>query len=145
MKSGAHLLISLVVGVLAVVASPAPVSPVVALLGAVAVGVLIDLDHFVLARYNTGTWHATRRVLASPELLFTGQDEIFDQTDVWRIQRLLSHFVVATIAVPAIVVAAPAYAPVVAAALYAHVGADLVADARTEREYVRRSAEALER
>lgn len=144
MNSGAHLLISLAVGAIVVLFGPGPVDAPTALVLAVGAGVLIDLDHLVLARYNTGSWNAVRRVLRDPALLVIGQDSIFEQTDVWRIQRLLSHFGVATVAVAVVAGVAPGYVQVVGAALYAHVGADLVEDARSEKEYVRRSAEALE-
>jgi uncharacterized membrane protein YgcG len=103
---------------------------------AVVAGVGVDLDHFVLARFNTGSWDGLARVLRTPRLAFVGQDDIFDAGDVWGFQRLLSHYVIATAVVPALWLLARPVAVVVAAALYAHVGADLVADARDERSYV---------
>ncbi|MGQ3412433.1 hypothetical protein ACT4ML_09230 [Natrinema sp. LN54] len=99
-----------------------------------AVGVFIDLDHFLIARFKTGDWDALRFCVANPGTAATDQSEIFDPGDVGVLSRLLSHVVIAGIAVPAIALASVPLAIVTGAVLYAHLLADLVWDiSRLER------------
>ena len=130
MKSGAHAVVSVVVGVaaLAVTTPPVPAWAVLAL--AVAVGVGIDLDHFFLAWYNTGSLTPVRRCLRDPRIVFLDQSAIFDDGSVGALNRLLSHVVVAGVAVPPLWPWRPYVAGLVGASLYAHVLADLVSTTR---------------
>jgi len=130
MKSSAHAVVSVVVGVaaLAVTTPPVPAWAVVAL--AVVVGVGIDLDHFFLAWYNTGSLAPVRRCLRDPRIVFLDQSAIFDDGSVGALNRLLSHVVIAGVAVPALWPWRPYVAGLVGASLYAHVLADLVSTTR---------------
>lgn len=61
---------------------------------AVVVGVGIDLDHFLIARWNTGGWRAVRFCLQTPTAIFYDQSKIFRDGEVPSRQRLLSHVVI---------------------------------------------------
>ena len=130
MKSGAHAALSVIVGVaaLAVTTPPVPAWAVVAL--AVVVGVGIDVDHFLLAWYNTGSLAPVRRCLRDPRIVFLDQSAIFDDGSVGALNRLLSHVVVAGVAVPALWLWRPYVAGLVGASLHVHVLADLVSTTR---------------
>ncbi|ELY70055.1 hypothetical protein [Natrinema versiforme] len=93
-----------------------------------AVGVFIDLDHFLIARFKTGDWDAVRFCLANPGTAATDQSEIFDPGDVGVLSRLLSHVVIAGVVVPSIALASVPLAIVTGAVLYVHLLADLVWD-----------------
>lgn len=144
MQSSRHFAISLAVGVaLAVglgISDPLAAAGVVGYAGAL--GVLIDLDHFVLARWNTGSWRAARAVLRDPATVVTDQDDIFEPGEVGPLRRLLSHVVLIGVLVPGTWLLAPALGVVTAVVLYAHVLADLVADVRNPAAY-RQTADGL--
>ncbi|WP_255169841.1 hypothetical protein [Natrononativus amylolyticus] len=131
MYSKHHAAVSLVVG-LALVAVLAPVTvggvgvPSAALvLYAVAVGVFIDLDHFVIARATTGDWRALRFCLRRPVAAFTDQDLIFDSGDVGALSRLLSHLLLSGLFVVALAVASVPLAVLTGVVLYVHVVTDV--------------------
>jgi hypothetical protein len=130
MNSGAHAAISLVAGLaaLAVTTPTVPAWAVVAV--AVVAGVGIDLDHFLLARYNTGDWAAVRRCLRDPAIVFLDQDAVFEAGEVGTLDRLLTHVAVGGLVVPALYRWNRTVAGVVALSLWAHVLADLVAGVR---------------
>ncbi|QLH80246.1 hypothetical protein [Halosimplex pelagicum] len=130
MKSASHAAISLVVatGALALTAPPIPAWAVVAV--ALVVGVGVDFDHFLLAWYNTGSLDPVRRCLRDPRIVLVAQDEIFDVGSVGALNRLLSHVVIGGVAVPLLWLRYPYVDGLVAAALYAHVLADLVSTTR---------------
>lgn len=124
---------SLVVGVAIVLVAPPPVHPALVVAIVVAVGVGIDVDHFVLAGVLTGSTKNLRRVLRDPSIAVVGQEAIFDDEDLTEEQRLLSHVVIAGVAVAGLWFVSRYWALVVAVTLYAHVLADLYADVRAER------------
>lgn len=130
MYSREHGAISLVVGVGLVLAGVELLHPLVVVGYATSVGVLIDLDHFVIARYNTGEWRALRYLIEHPRRALTDQSTIFREDDLDAFERLLSHVVLIGVAVPATWLIAPALGLITAVVLYAHVLADLVADVR---------------
>jgi len=132
MYSRGHALISLILAVAIVIVAPPPVHPAILVAVVLAVGVGIDFDHFVVAALVTGSSKNVRRVLGNPTLVIVGQDRIFDAGDLTEEQRLLSHVVIAGVAVTALWFPARYWAFVVAVTLYAHVLADLVADVRVE-------------
>jgi len=107
---------------------PIPAAAVVAY--GTAVGVCIDVDHFLIARLKTGDWDAVRFCLADPRAAVVDQSAIFDPGDVGVLSRLLSHVAIAGLAVPAIALASVPLAIVTGAVLYAHLLADLVWDRR---------------
>lgn len=94
----------------------------------VAVSVLVDLDHFLVARLTTGRWENARRVLADPTIAVVAQEEIFDDGDVTELQRLLSHALLGGALVAGLLVVAPALAVFTGVLLYVHVLADLLWD-----------------
>lgn len=93
-----------------------------------ALSVLVDLDHFLLARMNTGDWRNLRRVLADPTIAVVGQDEIFDDGDITELQRLLTHHLLGGVVVAGALLVSPALAVFTAVVLYVHVVADLLWD-----------------
>jgi hypothetical protein len=103
--------------------------PVVAGLFVYGVGlsVLVDLDHFVVARLLTGDWRHLRRVLADPTAVLGDQDWIFPDLELER-ERLLSHAVVSAVLIGGWWLLAPPVAAFSAALLGAHVLADVVRD-----------------
>jgi hypothetical protein len=134
MLSKHHLLLSLVTGAFLVLVTP-PTLPWWVVVGlAAALGVLVDLDHFVVARLNQGDWRALTRGLQHPRLLVFEQADLFDVDALWARQRLLSHAIVATVLVGGFLAfgrwyaTAPWLGLVVAATLWVHIVADLVWD-----------------
>ena len=105
---------------------PVP-APVVVAYGT-AVGVLVDLDHFLIARLKTGRWDAVRFCLANPIAALADQRRIFDRGDVGVLSRLLSHLLLAGIVVPLVAVASVSLAIVTGVVLYVHLVTDVVWD-----------------
>lgn len=133
MYSRNHAIVSLVVAGLLVALGELPGHPAVVTAVVVAVGVGIDVDHFLVAWLHTGSTKNVRRALANPLIVVFDQRAIFDEDDLSELQRLLSHAVIAGLAVGGLVaVGATGWATVVGVSLYAHVLADLVADVRNE-------------
>lgn len=134
MYSTHHAAISLVVGAGAVFALPAvsvfgvDVPTVLLLAYAVAVGVLIDLDHFLIARVRTGTWDAAVFCLRNPTVVFTDQRRIFSPGDVGVLPRLLSHLLLVGLLVPLLALESVPLAVVTAAVLYTHLVCDVLWD-----------------
>lgn len=95
---------------------------------AAVVGVGIDFDHFLVARLNTGEWTAVRRCLRDPRIVFTDQNAIFEEGDVGTLRRLLSHVVLAGLAVVGLLAVDVFLAVFTAVVLYAHLLSDLVWD-----------------
>ena len=99
-------------------------------------GTLIDLDHFVLARLNTGEWRALRAVLRAPSLAVFRQGRIFAEGEVGTLRRLLSHVlfggalvgVLSLLTSVGVLGAFPAI--LTAVVLYTHLLADLAWDVR---------------
>lgn len=132
MYSKHHLVVSAAVGAallaVAPMAPPAWLPPVGVVGYAAAIGVVIDLDHFVLAWLNSGTPRAIRAGLARPRTLVIEQSVLFEAGEVSKLDRLLSHVVIVGVAVPATWALAPFLGLVTAVVLYTHVLADLVWD-----------------
>lgn len=150
MYSAHHAIVSFVVGLAAVLALP-PVSlsgfvlpPAILVAYAVAVGVLIDLDHFIIARLRTGGWDAARACLARPRLAVADQGGIFEPGDVGVLSRLLSHHLIAGVAVAALALVSVPLGVLTAIVLYAHVVSDLAWDVRGAATDNRPPAERLE-
>lgn len=130
MKSGEHFLLTVpVVG--AVLARAEERSPRrLAALAAygLGLGVLIDLDHFVLARLRVGDWHHLTDCLRDPKPVFVDQEHLFDGTGEMASLRILSHVLVGGVL---IALARRVRRPVAAltkSVLYVHVLADLLRD-----------------
>ena len=134
MYSKAHLLISTAVGAaVAVVSGQPPVGAAATVGYAALLGVGIDFDHFLVARLNTGSWDALLGVVRNPRRAVFDQRNIFDaDEDMTRLQRLLSHVVIAGVLV-AVLYPLSAYAALLSAVvLYVHVLSDLYQDVRDE-------------
>jgi hypothetical protein len=126
-----HFLLSVAVGALtALVAGVDPLTGLAWVALAAVVGVGIDFDHFLVAWYKTGETRAIRYCLRNPRAVFLDQGSIFEADDLGKLDRLLSHLLIAGPLVAALRLFDPAVALLVAATLYVHVVADLVADIR---------------
>ncbi|WP_254273466.1 hypothetical protein [Haloarcula marina] len=131
MYSRDHAILSLLTGLAVVVATTPPGHPMAVVAVALAVGVGIDFDHFLVAYLHTGSAKNARRLLANPRLAVTDQRALFDDADLSRLQRLLSHALIAGLLVGGLwVLGATYWAFVVGVSLYVHVVADLYADVR---------------
>lgn len=134
MLSKHHFLLSLATGLALLLVTPASLSAWLVVGLAVAAGVLIDLDHFLVARLNQGDWRATVHGLRNPRLLVFDQDKLFDEDALWGPQRLLSHAVIATVVVGVLLAAASSLpgglwlAIVAAASIWVHLLSDLAWD-----------------
>jgi len=128
MYSRDHAIVSAAVGAVGVAVLPVPLPWWAAVGYAVVVGVVIDVDHFAVARLETGDWDALRRCLRNPKIAVLDQDEIFDPQDLWPLQRLLSHHLIGGIAVFGLWLVSEPLALFTALVLYAHVLGDLVWD-----------------
>ena len=94
----------------------------------VGLGVLIDLDHFVLARLRTGDWRHLHACVAEPKRVVTDQENLFEGTGGMARLRILSHVVLGgVLTVLARRVSRPV-ALLTATVLYVHVLADLLRD-----------------
>lgn len=95
-----------------------------------ALGVLIDLDHFLVARLRSGSWAALGGVVRDPLVAVTDQDAIFENGEVGKIPRLLSHVLLSGVLVGALALVEWRFALLAAVVLYVHLLSDLAADAR---------------
>lgn len=59
----------------------------------IAAGTLVDLDHFLIARYRTGNWKALSKVVENPIYYLKNQSKIFSSQSVKRTDRSTTHFV----------------------------------------------------
>lgn len=142
MYSREHALVSLAVGLAGVWALPLPdvVPWWAAVAWAVAVGVGIDFDHFLVARLVSGDWSALARLLRNPLLPLTDPAGIFANDDLWAIQRLFSHVVIAGVLVGALWLWHQPFAVFTGLVIYAHLLSDLAWDNYRLEEYMRRHA-----
>ncbi|AHF99215.1 hypothetical protein HALLA_10490 [Halostagnicola larsenii XH-48] len=104
------------------------VAVVAVVLYGTALGVFIDLDHFLIARIKTGNWDAVRFCLANPVAAVADQGQIFDQGDVGVLSRLLSHVVLIGLFVPLHFVFNIGLGIIVGVVLYVHLLTDLIWD-----------------
>lgn len=95
---------------------------------AASLGVLIDLDHFVIARINTGSWTPLVAVIRSPVRSLRNQADIFPAAAVSREERVLTHLLVGTVLVAGLWTLRPEWGHITAIVLYLHLLADAFAD-----------------
>lgn len=132
MQSRGHALIGAVVSaaLLFPEVGSIPLTIAVGLWGyGVALSVLFDLDHFVVARLLAGDWRHLRRVIFQPRrVLFEDQSWIFEDLHDFYLERLLSHALVGGWIVVSLALVDRRLAVFTAVVLYAHVLADLLHD-----------------
>lgn len=122
-----------VAGVLSSVLSPVvlagePVPIAVVVVYGTLIGVFVDLDHFLIARFKTGTWDAVRFCLSNPGAAVADQGEIFGHGDVGVLSRLLSHLLIVGLAGPLLALASVPLSILTVAVLYAHLVCDVIWD-----------------
>lgn len=131
MKSGEHFLLSVpVVGwVLAAIGDRYSSRQRAALAGyGLGLGVLIDLDHFLLARLRVGDWRHARNCLRNPKRVFFDQKNLFEGTGGMANLRLLSHVLIAGPLTVLTGLIDRRLGILTGAVLYVHVLADLLRD-----------------
>ena len=91
----------------------------------VLLSVLIDLDHFAIARLKAGNWSHLRRALARPTWALTNTKEVFPDVSM-TLERLASHVLVGGALVFVLRPVDRALSTYTALLLYAHLLADLL-------------------
>ncbi|WP_238709377.1 hypothetical protein [Natronorubrum halophilum] len=104
------------------------VPPLVAVAYGTAAGVLIDVDHLLIARFKTGSWDAVRFCLSNPAAAVADQRRIFEPGDVGVLSRLLSHLLIIGVAVPVLALSSVPLAVLTGVVLYVHLLSDVVWD-----------------
>lgn len=94
----------------------------------VALSVLVDLDHFLVARVTVGDWRNTRRLLEDPVGRMADQSELFDDDHLTELNRLLSHVLLAGLLVVGTWFVLEPLGEFTAGVLYVHLLADLLRD-----------------
>jgi hypothetical protein len=142
MYSSHHAALSVLAGVALLPLVSTELGPLGVIAYAVVLGVGVDFDHFLVARYNAGDWRALRACLADPRQVFFSQDEIFAPDEVGVVERLLTHAVLGGVLVVALLAGGLVDLAVVSAVvLYVHVLADLVWDVARQDRYVEQGGE----
>ncbi|MFD1587359.1 hypothetical protein ACFR9U_10210 [Halorientalis brevis] len=118
----------MVLAAVVVVLVEPPVSPLLVVGYGAALGVLVDLDHFLLARRNTGSWRATVAVVENPRLLLFEQEAIFEDGEVGAVRRLASHAVITVGLVAGLAPVSSSLAIVTGVVLLGHILSDVVYD-----------------
>jgi hypothetical protein len=130
MYSRNHLLISLIIGLISASFFGITGLEFALIVGyGCVIGVLIDIDHFVIARINTGTWSALRASLARPSKLLFQQRTVFTG-EVGKLQRLLSHMIISGVIVSIIAVFNIILSLFSIIIFYFHIVGDIYADIR---------------
>lgn len=93
-----------------------------------AIGVFVDLDHFLIARVKTGGWDAVRFCLSNPTAAVADQGRIFGHGDVGVLSRLLSHLLIVGLAGPLLALASVPFSILTVAVLYVHLVCDVLWD-----------------
>jgi len=135
MYSRNHALLSALIGVPIAINSPS-YHPVIIWIYVVVIGVGIDIDHFVVARFNRGDWKNARRCLQNPSLIFVSQQAIFDSGDLWRDQRLLSHLIIGGMLTTSFLMIDLYWALGTGMTVYIHILSDLYADNQSREAYL---------
>ena len=129
MYSSHHAVLSALAGVALLPFVSTELGAVGVIAYAVVLGVGVDFDHFLVARYNAGDWRALRACIADPRRVLFSQDEIFAPAEVGVVERLLTHVVLAGVLVAVLLAGGLVDLAVVSAVvLYVHVLADLTWD-----------------
>lgn len=93
------------------------------------IGVLIDLDHFLWARYNHGHWDHLKDALRAPKTAMEENAEIMDGA-LGEAQRYTSHFVILVLGTGLAYFAGPKLAALTLIMLSSHILSDVYASYR---------------
>lgn len=131
METKSHLVVSAALGVaIAAWIGAAPPRAAFVVGYAAFVGTAIDLDHFLIARLRVGDWHNLRFAIGHPRAAVLEQDRLFEEGAVGTLTRLLSHVLLAGLAIAGLAVVDGFLALLTAAVLYVHLLCDLIAGVR---------------
>jgi hypothetical protein len=139
MYSRTHSVIAGLTGIPLVGVAPSTEPPLLLWAYILLLGVGIDGDHFVIARINRGDWTNLQRCLQKQSRVFVEQATIFDNGDIWRDQRLLSHLLIGGGPVTLLWLVNTYWAFGTAVTIYTHLLADLYSDIQTRTEYLRQN------
>ncbi|MFC7204124.1 metal-dependent hydrolase [Haloferax namakaokahaiae] len=130
MKSLEHAAVGLAVGAAAALVLTPPGGLAALVVLAVLVSVFIDLDHFVLARFERGDWSNLRLAVTNPRVGLLEQEKVFEGFPRnFDLKRLLSHQLIGGVAVAGLVLAGNVLlAAFVGVVVYAHIVCDLLRD-----------------
>lgn len=95
---------------------------------AASLGVLIDLDHFVIARLHTGSWEPFVRSIRSPVRSFLRQEDIFAEEEVPRADRVVTHLLIGGVLAVGLWYVRPEWGYITAIVVYLHLLTDAIAD-----------------
>jgi len=98
-------------------------------------GTLIDLDHFIVARFNIGNWSVLKRAVSNPSMMIFRQELIFSG-GVGKIRRLFSHMIVGGVIIGILSVVDYKLMIFSAVILYTHVLSDMYSDIRELNNFV---------
>ncbi len=87
-------------------------------------GVLIDLDHFLIARYNSGSWKHLSGALRNPLATFMGTRKTFEG-NVRAEERLWTHTAILLVSTPLVFLLDRNLAIINLVAILLHIAADL--------------------
>lgn len=144
MRSTHHFGISIALGTLVSLLLDPSFPPLLVVAYAGVLGVAIDLDHFLVARYNTGNWDAVRTCLRSPRVVLLDQGAIFEPNAIWPLERLLTHVVAMGAIVLGLAFVDGFLALLSAVVLYGHLLSDLLWDVWRHDEFMELAAEHVE-
>lgn len=97
----------------------------------VCLSVLIDLDHFLIARILVGDWSHLRRAVGNPLRALTDPEWVFPDLSM-AFERLLSHMLLGGGLVLTTLFIGPEVAVFTGGLLYLHIVADLIHEIRHE-------------
>lgn len=139
-----HAILSALVGIPVATGGSDIHSQVLVWIYVIIVGSIIDIDHFLIARLNSGSWMHLSQSVRNPHKLFLDQAAIFNPGDLFRDQRLFSHFLIFGFATGAMWFVSPFLSFATAVAIYTHILADLYSDMRTRDEYIMQLSRIIE-
>lgn len=97
-------------------------------LGGLLLSVLIDLDHFPIARWYAGDWRHLRTALADPLAALVDQAGTFDDLPDFEPLRLGTHLLIGAPLVAGLVIVWRPAAVVAGIAIAVHLGCDWLRD-----------------
>ncbi|MFB6145792.1 MAG: hypothetical protein ABEJ99_04800 [Candidatus Nanohaloarchaea archaeon] len=129
MEARDHFLISVLVSSIAsaLVFPRITVLALVAAITGILAGVLIDFDHFIIARWKTGNWDYLTTSISDPVTAFARHKTILEdiETVVPSEERLLTHATLTAIAFTTLYFLSSETSLVVLASLTAHILSDI--------------------